>query len=312
MPREVLQDRLLSAPEITKILSKKTPNPNFYCLFSSQFMGFTNDPHFFTVPIDDHGFHRGDGVFEAIRVVDGKVFLLQPHLERLKHSAGQIKLELPLNVDEIGKICHRAVEIAGQKELILRVFVTRGGGNFGINPKDTTGSQIYIAATQFTPPSAETYKKGVRIGKSSVPAKHPFFAKVKSLNYLPNVLMKAECLERNLDYTIWVDAKGFLLESATENMVYVNKAGELVHPPLEYILRGCTMVRMFDLAEKAKLLPVVRGRETHENDLKTAQEVFMIGTTLDVLPVSEYEGTKISVGPMGLKLRDLLQKDQRA
>lgn len=310
MVNQKFQDRLLSAEEISRILSQKSPSPNFYCLFSSQWMGFTNDSKFFSVPIDDHGFHRGDGVFEAIRAVDGKLFLLAPHLERLKNSAGQIQLELPMNLDEIGKICHRAVEISGQNEVILRVFVTRGGGNFGINPKDTTGSQIYVAATKFTPASAESYKKGVRIGKSQIPAKTPFFAKVKSLNYLPNVLMKAEALERQLDYTIFVDPQGLLLESATENLIYINKAGELIHPPLDLILRGCTMRRLFDLAEQAQLLPVVRGRDTHESDLKSAQEIFMIGTTLDVLPVCEYEGVKIPLGPMGSRLRDLLQRDQ--
>ncbi len=309
MVNQKVQDRLLSAEEIQKILQQRTPSPNFLCFFSSQWMGFVKDPNYFTVPVDDHGFHRGDGVFEAVRSVEGKLFLLQPHLDRLKNSCTQIALNLPFSLDEIGKLCHRAVELAGEKNLILRIFVTRGGGNFGINPKDTTGSQLYIAATRFTQASADHYKNGVRIGRSQIPAKTPFFAKVKSLNYLPNVLLKAEALERNLDYMIFVDPEGNLLESATENLIYINPMGELVHPPLEFILRGCTMRRLFDLAEDARLLPVVRGRTTHENDLKSAKEVFLIGTTLDVLPVSEYEGKKIPIGPMGPKLRALLTQD---
>lgn len=303
---------VLNGEKIKSVLrdSPQLANPNFLCFFSTQWMGFTIDPLHFTVPIEDHGFHRGDGVFEAVRVVEGRPYLLMPHLERMKNSAAQIKLNLPMELDKIAELCHQAALIANEKNLILRLYATRGPGSFGTSPKDCKTQQFYLAATRFVPPNEENYKKGVKIGRSQVPAKDPFFARVKSLNYLPNVLMKAESLERGLDFTIGIDPHGNFLEGSTENLVLVNKQGEMVHPPLDFILRGCTMRRTFDLAEKNNLLPVVRGRALTENDIKTAREVFMIGTTLDVLPVSEYEGQKIPLGPIAPQLREWVRQDQ--
>lgn len=287
-------------------------NPNFLCFFSTQWMGFTRDPQHFHVPVDDHGFHRGDGVFEAIRVVEGKPYLLKPHLDRLRNSAAQIGLKLPLGAEEIGELCLAGIRLTGEKDLILRLFVTRGPGGFSTSPRESRGSQFYLVVARFKGLSEETYAKGVRTGKSLIPSKPPFFAKVKSLNYLPNVLAKAEALERGLDYTFFTDPEGNLLESGTENLILINEGGELVHPPLENILHGCTMRRLFDLAEEKMKMKVVRGRTLREKDLYQAKEVFLIGTTLDVLPVVEYEGRALATGPLGAQLRTLLRADQRA
>lgn len=301
----------LSLDEVRKIRHEAIPG--FLCFFSTRWNGFVKDPELFTVPIDDHGFHRGDGVFEAIRVVGGKPYLLRPHLERLTHSAGQIGLELPLNIDEISGICEQAIEVAGEPQLIFRLFVTRGPGSFGVNPKESPASQLYLATLRFKGLSEADYAKGVRVGRSQVPSKPPFFARVKSLNYLNNVLMKSEANKRNLDYMLFVNSQdGALLESGTENLVIINREGALVHPPLEQILRGCTMARLFDLAESKKVLPVMRGRSISENDLLSAREAFFIGTTLDVLPIVEYEGKPIARGELSLRLREILRQDQGA
>ncbi|PWU17178.1 MAG: peptidase [Bdellovibrio sp.] len=300
---------LLSDEEVVKGLLPRGPGSSL-CFFSTQFMGFTKNPRFYQVPIDDHGFHRGDGVFEALRVSGGRPYLLAAHLQRLQRSCAQIGLANPLTEDQLVKACEEAIRIAGEKSLLLRIFVTRGPGSFSPNPRDSRGAQLYLVAHRFTPLSEEVLQKGVRIGRSRIPAKTPFFARVKSLNYLPNVLMKAEANERGLDYTIGVDESGHLLEGATENLIAVDSEGSLIHPPLEQILSGCTMLRLFELVERAGLLPVKRSVPLSESLLRRAQDVFLIGTTLDVMRVCAFEEHEYKASPWGPRLRGLIYQDQ--
>lgn len=282
----------------------------FLLFYSSIWGGVSSDPKSFFVPIDDHGFHRGDGVFEAIRAVRKKPYLMTEHLERLGRSAAAIGLQLPYTLAEMAQILAQMAEKAGEEDLILRVFATRGPGGFGVNPKDSPSTRFYAVATRFKPMAEELWSKGVRLGLSRVTVKPDPFAGIKSLNYLPNVLMKKEAIESGFDFTVGFDAKGFITEGATENVAIISKTGELQHPHLHSILHGCTMKRAFDLAEKIGLVKTSRGVDLTEKDLREAKEVFLIGTALDVTPVGYLIDTPITPGPLARALRDLLRKDQ--
>lgn len=296
-----IQQKIIDSP-----LRPKDP----FVLFSTQFMGFTRNSQFLQVPMDDHGFHRGDGVFEAIKAVGGKPYLLTPHIDRLWRSAELIALKPPMEKAELHQIVGTAVKMLEVPESLIRIFVTRGPGGFSVNTKDCPESQLYVIVMKRKDLPEEKFKTGVKLGLSKVPWKPGFFSQVKSLNYLPNVLMKSEANDRGFDFMTGLDDQGFLTEGPTENLVVLNSEGVLCHPRLGTILKGCTMTRLFDLVEEKKLLKVNREARMNVEDLKNAQEIYMVGTTLDVLPVSQVEDTKKSVGPWAAKLLKLVRDDQ--
>lgn len=301
----------LSDSEIQqKIIDSPLKFKDNFVFFSTEFGGFTRNPRWLHVPIDDHGFHRGDGVFEAIKAVRGKLFLLQPHIDRLWRSAAMIDLNPPLSKEQLSAIVEQGVRMCETPETIIRIYCTRGPGGFGVSPTESLGSQLYVVIMKRKDLPAEKYGSGVSVGISKVPWKPGFFSQVKSLNYLPNVLMKHEGNKRGFDFMVGVDDEGFLTEGPTENLVVLSKDGKLLHPRLSKMLKGCTMTRLFDLVEEARLLPVSREAKLHIEDLKSAQEIFMVGTTLDVLPVARVEETAKPLGPWAKKLLEVLLKDQ--
>lgn len=289
----------------------------YLAMYSTWWGGIITDPSLMVVPVDDHIVHRGDGVFEAIKVVDGKIYLLDEHLQRLASSAELISLPLPMSLQEMRDVILQTTKSTGTTSAVLRLYVSRGPGGFTTNPYDSVGSQMYLIVTAFTPYGDEKYKKGVRVGKSQVPPKEPWLARIKTCNYLPNVMMKKESVDRNLDFTIGIDSSGTLTEGSTENIILVDKNKNLLRPKLRQILKGTTMMRTFDLAEaliSEGLLKSIQEKDLTEADLVSAQEVMMVGTTLDVLPVVEFEGAIIgkgSQGPVGARLLELLREDMK-
>lgn len=309
--------KILSASEVQEKLQQRSygAQKSYLAMYSTWWGGIVKDPGLMTVPVDDHLVHRGDGVFEAIKVVDGKIFLLQEHLERLTLSAAQISLALPMSIDEIRQVILSTTASVGAKNAVLRLYVSRGPGGFTTNPYESIASQLYLIVTGYTPLGEEKYLNGVKVGRSQIPPKDPWFAKIKTCNYLPNVLMKKESVDRKIDFAIGVDSDGFITEGSTENIVLIDKNKNLLRPKLRQILKGTTMMRSFELAEALVAegsLYSIQEKDLTENDILEAQEVMMIGTTLDVLPVTEYEGKIIGDGKQGAissKLLKLLRED---
>lgn len=285
-----------------------TQNPffeDYYAFYSSWFGGIVKNPRLMLLPIDDHMVHRGDGVFEAIKVTGRSVYLLDEHLQRLFTSAEKIALKSPFNMEKIKEVTLATLRAADQNDALIRIFLSRGPGNFSVNPYDSIAPQLYIIITKPKPPVAEKYQRGVCIGKSAVPAKSAWMAQIKSCNYLHNVLMKKEAVDRNLDFVIALDEADHVTESATENMMIVDQDGVLVHPPLANILKGTMMLRACELAEKDGFKVVARPIPLPE--LTSAREVMMAGTTLNVLPVVQFEGQIIGDGKPGFVSKKLLQ-----
>lgn len=159
--------------------------------------------------------------------------------------------------------------------------------------------------TQLRPPSSEKYENGVLLGKSDVPIKSSWMAQVKSCNYLPNVLMKKEAVDRRLDFVVGIDAQGHVTESATENIMIVDKSGTIVHPTLDCILKGTTMVRACELARENGI--ATEAKSISVADLTSAREVMITGTSLNVLPVVKYENITIGDGKPGSIAKQLHQ-----
>ena len=291
-------------------LQKRVHLPAPFLVYSTILQGWTDSPLGLTVNLDDHGFHRGDGVFEAVRVVQRRAYLLKEHWDRLQISLKTIQLKLSMDFAEAEKIIQFGLNKFPDADGALRIFVTRGPGGFAADIRESLGTQLFFVLCKFKSQSEERFQKGVRVGKSSIPIKTEWLAQTKSLNYLPNVMMKKESVDLGWDFTVTFDERKHLGESATENLVVLMKDGSLAHPTLNGILKGCTMMRLFDLVEKSALLPTKRGIDISEQDLIQAQGLYMVGTPLDVLPVREFDGHPIPISPWGPKLRDLIRQDQ--
>lgn len=303
---------VLSAEQILERLKAQPPVASHKACYLSWFGGIVTDPRLMLIPLDDHMVHRGDGVFEAVKFKNKKPYLLGPHLKRLQDSARFISLEIPGGIERVAQKVHDTVEVSGLENGLIRIFVSRGGGSFSTNPYDCAEPGLAVAVVELKSPAAEKYQKGVKIGRSEVAPKPDRWSQIKSCNYLPNVMMKKESVDRGLDFTVSFTEDGYLAESSTENIIIVDSHGNLCRPKLARILKGCTMTRVFELAQKHHVTQTFE-RDITEKDIETAREVMMVGTTLDVLPVTEYEKKKIGagvVGPIAHKLQDLLLKDQ--
>lgn len=261
------------------------------------------------VPIDDHGFHRGDGVFEAMKWIGKKIWLIEDHLERLEKSCERIKISLPLSIIETKKKIEEVVALSNETQGMIRVFVTRGPGSFGISPYESTGSQMYIITTELKDWPAEKVRQGVSIRKSEIMPKKGVFAQVKSLNYLPNVLMKKEAIDSGFDYSFGVGDSDEVLECSTENLSFI-KGSQIVSPLFDSTLRGTSLLRLTEILPKDFGL-TWRQRNFTYDELIQADEVFLVGTGIDVLPVTRIgDHLKPSIG-VTLRLRELLKNDQK-
>ena len=303
------QIQWLSEQECIERLKKRPHAPAPFLVYSSLIGGWTDSPMGLLSGIDDHGFHRGDGVFEAARVINRKPYLLKEHWDRMQISMKNIELHYDLTFETLEAIVLAGAAKFPEANGVMRIYVTRGPGGFSADFRECLAPQIFIVFGKMKPANAERYQTGVTLGRSVVPVKAGFLATTKSLNYLPNVLMKKESVGRGIDFTVAFE-NGFLAESATENLVVITKDGVLSHPKLGRILKGCTMTRLFDLVEKNKVLPTNREAKISEQDLYEAKGLYMVGSTLDVLPVREYEGKTIPIHPLSAKLLTLIRDDQ--
>jgi 4-amino-4-deoxychorismate lyase len=310
---------ILTRDEVFTGLTKLNTQRRYKAMYSSLFGGIVTDPALMLLPIDEHMVHRGDGVFEALRVTPTQIYLLKPHLERLQSSAMCLGLNLRWSIDEIASLCEEVRAVArasasGFENGILRIFIGRGPGDFSPNPYSTIGSQIYIVATDYQPLPADKYKTGASMALSQVPIKPTFYSRVKSCNYLQNVMMKKEAIDRGVDFVVNLNAHDFLAEGPTENMMIVNRHGHLVAPKFDYTLSGTTLIRAKWFA-KNKMNLNTEFQDISVDDLTCAREVMMVGTTLGVLPVTQVSGQPVSdgkVGPVALRLHEYIEKDQNS
>jgi branched-chain amino acid aminotransferase len=309
----IMSIKVLNHEEFLSAISAQKMNPNHLLMYSSNFKGWVTDSRFMVLPLDDHMVHRGDGVFEAIKAIGNSIFLLEPHMQRMQRSAEAIGLKPAVSFSDMtDKVCEAwryAHEQLNQSAGLLRLFLSRGQGTFSPNPYDTQGSAFHIVVTKLSSLPSEKYEKGVSVGISAQPVKPSWLATVKSCNYLPNVMLKKESVDRGLDFMIALDPEGFLTEGPTENITILDQNGFLCRPRKDYILQGCTMLRVFELAEKLVSKGIIKGikvKDISRLDLSQAQEVMMMGTTLDVLPVTQIDGVTVGNGQAGPIARTLL------
>jgi branched-chain amino acid aminotransferase len=207
------------------------------------------------------------------------------------------------------------IRIAGTRDCLIRLFVSRGPGGFTTNPYECPSSQIYIVACNPSVYPEEQSTEGVFIKSSSIPVKKSYFATIKSCNYLPNVLMKKEAVDAGVQYTVSIDENGFLGEGSTENIGLVTPDRTLKFPRFARILKGTTVTRVAELAESlvanGKLEQVV-FEDITLNEAYSGAEILLFGTTFDILAAVIFDGHAIGSGRPGeiyQLLLELLTRD---
>lgn len=286
-----------------------------YAMYSGLTGGITTDPALMTVPVDDHLTHRGDGVFESLKCLDGNLYNVKAHLERLERSCKGIGMEMPCPQTELEQIICYTIRAGGRRDGLVRVLVSRGTGNMGIDPAQCSGPELYVVVYRYTARIENGRLKPARAAISSVPIKPPELATIKTCNYLPNALMKLEANRRGLDFVITVDGNGNLGEGATENIGILTQNDELLMPTPAHVLTGTTARRALELAQQLVAdgtLKAAEYRDIPAAQAASAKEIFIFGTTTDVTPVIEWEGKAVgdgTPGPVAEKLLDLLQND---
>ena len=293
----------------------KPYHQNYLAMYSSVLGGVVTDPFLMTIPVDDHMVHRGDGIFEAFKCVNGNIYNLTAHLERLERSARAVYLTLPARLEHITDLVIGTIRIAGTRDCLIRLFVSRGPGGFTTNPYECPSSQIYIVACNPSVYPEEQSTEGVFIKSSSIPVKKSYFATIKSCNYLPNVLMKKEAVDAGVQYTVSIDENGFLGEGSTENIGLVTPDRTLKFPRFARILKGTTVTRVAELAESlvanGKLEQVV-FEDITLNEAYSGAEILLFGTTFDILAAVIFDGHAIGSGRPGeiyQLLLELLTRD---
>lgn len=294
---------------------KKSWQDDYLAMYSSWLNGVVTDPALMLIPVDDHLVHRGDGVFDVMRCINGRIYQMEAHLKRLENSASAISLDLPPEYGEIRDIIKELVLIGGEKECIIRIIISRGPGGFSTNPFECLSSQIYINIIRYNNLPDSDYKEGVSLVSSKVPVKKSFFATIKSCNYLQNVLMKMEAINAGYKYSVNVDEDGFVGEGSTENIGIVSKDGYIKIPAFEKTLPGTTAKRVFELSNelvKDKLIKGAKFAGISPEDVYLSSEVILMGTSINILPVVNFNGKVIGRGTPGSvywKLSHLLWND---
>jgi branched-chain amino acid aminotransferase len=263
------------------------------------------------VSVFDHGLLYGDGVFEGIRVYNGKVFKLTEHIRRLYDSAKAIWLQIPLAPEEMGRVVEETVAANEIHDGYVRLVVTRGAGDLGLDPRKCPRPTIFCIADTITLYPQEFYDNGLEVITVAVPASHPesLNPAIKSCNYLNNVLAKIEGIRSGVMEAIMLNHQGYVAECTGDN-IFIARDGVLKTPhPSAGILRGITRDTVIELAAAADV-PVEEPNITRY-DLYTADECFLTGSAAEIVPVVTVDGRTIgdgSPGPITQRLREAFRK----
>ncbi|MEM4576579.1 MAG: branched-chain-amino-acid transaminase [Candidatus Nezhaarchaeales archaeon] len=260
------------------------------------------------ISVFDHGFLYGDGVFEGIMVYNGVAFKLKEHVDRLYDSARALCIDIPMKEEEMIKTIVNVIRANGFKNAYVRVIVTRGVGDLGLDPRKCSKPTIVIIVDKIKLFDDEVWKRGITAIISSVrrDSVDATTHEIKSMNYLNSILAKIEANAVGADEAIMLDERGFVAEGTGEN-VFIVKNGVIYTPSrASGILPGITRARVIKLAEEMGYKVV--ERDITPAELLTADEVFLTGTAAGIVPVTKIAGRTIGDGKPGPITRKLIEK----
>jgi branched-chain amino acid aminotransferase len=260
------------------------------------------------ISVYDHGFLYGDGVFEGIRVYGGNIFRMEEHMDRLYRSAKSIMLEIPHSQEELTNLIAETVEKNQLENAYIRAVVSRGPGDLGLDPRNCRGANVVIIVEPLSIFPKELYETGLEIVTVATRRNRPdvLSPKVKSLNYLNNILVRIEAQLANVNEALMLNDQGYVAEGSADN-VFIVRGNTFYTPPgyigaLEGITRNAVMDIAKDLGYEMKEEPFTR------HDVYTADEVFLTGTAAEVIAVVKVDGRVIGDGKPGIHTNKILEE----
>ena len=259
------------------------------------------------ISVYDHGLLYGDGVFEGIRMYAGRIFRAEAHLMRLYDSAKAIRLTIPLSQEEFLAAIEQTIKANDFTDCYVRAVVTRGAGSLGIDPNRCKAPSVFIIADSIQVYPKELYEKGMAVITSSIIRNHPsaLSPRIKSLNYLNNILARIEANDAGAAEAIMLNQMGNVAECTADN-VFIVKAGKVLTPTsIDGILEGVTRQAILELCQRMGIPCAEQSFQKH--DLYVADECFVTGTGAEVAPVTKIDGRVIGDGQPGPLTRRLIE-----
>ncbi len=260
------------------------------------------------ISVFDHGFLYGDGVFEGIRVYSGNIFRLDAHLKRLFESAQSIMLRIPYTKEEMTQLIIDTVRKNDLQSAYIRVVVSRGKGNLGLDPSSCSHPNVIIIAEELTMFPKEYYENGIKIASVATRRNRPdvLSPQIKSLNYLNNILVKLEANQAGVQEALMMNDEGYVTEGSADN-IFIVKNNVIYTPPV-YLgaLEGITRNAILDVAKASGY--EVKETPFGRHDVYVADEVFLTGTAVEVIAVITVDGRTINDGKPGKVTNALLEE----
>jgi branched-chain amino acid aminotransferase len=259
------------------------------------------------ISVYDHGLLYGDGVFEGIRVYNGKVFEAAAHLRRLFDSARAIRLAIPYTAQQLGAAIEETFRINHFTDCYVRLVVTRGCGYLGLNPNKCSKPMTFIITDTIEMYPKEMYENGMPVITASVIRNHPnaLSPRVKSLNYLNNILARIEAADAGVAEAVMLNHEGNVAECTGDN-IFIVKDGTVYTPTThDGILEGVTRKVIIELCRKEGIPCIERTMQRH--DLYVADEFFLTGSGAEVIPVNKIDGRPVGTGAPGPITRGLIK-----
>ena len=263
------------------------------------------------ISVYDHGLLYGDGVFEGIRIYNGKIFEADAHLKRLYDSARAIRLNIPIGLEQFRSIIEQSFKINNFTDCYVRAIVTRGAGCLGLNPNKCTQPGVIVIADTIELYPKEMYENGMAIITASVIRNHTnaVSPRIKSLNYLNNILAKIEALDAGVPEAVMLNHDGNVAECTGDN-IFTVRAGHVYTPTTaDGILEGITRGVMLKLCGRNNIPCSEQVLQRH--DLYVADECFLTGSAAEVVPVTKIDGRLIGTGEVGPVTRQLIDAFRR-
>ncbi|WP_232695586.1 branched-chain-amino-acid transaminase [Brevibacillus daliensis] len=263
------------------------------------------------VSVYDHGFLYGDGIFEGIRVYNGNVFRLREHIERLYESALSIMLEIGMPIEEMMDAVVETIRRNKLKDAYIRLVISRGDGDLGLDPRTCKKPNIVIIVEQLRLFPQEVYDTGMEIVTVPTRRNKPdaLNPKIKSLNYLNNVMVRMEATMAGVSEAMMLNSEGYVTEGSGDNIFLVKKG--VIYTPPTYLgaLDGITRQTIIDIAKRLNFEVVETPFTRH--DVYIADEVFLTGTAAEVISVVQVDGRTIKDGKPGPVNKQLLEEFRR-
>ena len=289
----------------------------YWAFYSSQLGGIVTDPALMVIPFDDHMVHRGHGIFDTASIVNGKIYDLDAHLDRFIRSAERSNLVLPGSREQVRDIVIRTTALSGRRDGAIRYWLSSGPGSLELSPAAGAEPGFFVMIFAGLVYPDRWYTDGLKVMTTTLPIKPSLYAITKSTNYLPNVLMQMEAKQAGVDNGVFIDAAGHVGESSNMNVAFVTEDGVFRHPNFDHILSGCTSLRLLELAPQLVAQGLITGVEVCDipvAEARAAREMMLIGSSIKVASIVEWDGEKIGDGRPGAiakALLGLLEEDMR-